>query len=158
MRGGWRIEFAHESPIGNRSVWGARLVGRAQTDECLEVRDAHTGLHRMAWFDGDRLLGAVFVSREPVAVSRRWVAEQLCADHTDARARTTVLAGRAGADMPDFGAIVCTCYSVGIDEIVRHGCADVESVGSLLKAGTNGGSCRAEIAAIIDGKRVLAAE
>jgi assimilatory nitrate reductase catalytic subunit len=64
--------------------------------------------------------------------------------------------------MPDSGAIVCSCFSVGINTITaavaQQGCTSVEAVGACTKAGTNCGSCRAEIRGIIDAHRLQAAE
>ena len=71
------------------------------------------------------------------------------------------LAGRPGADMPDKGAIVCSCFNVGAKEIataVRSGCGTVEAVGKATSAGTNCGSCRSEIREIVDEHRIVAAE
>ncbi len=92
-------------------------------------------------------------------MSRQWAADLLTA--TDLTA-SLVLAGRPGADRPDGGAIVCSCFSVGINTItaaVTHkGCTSVEAVGALTRAGTNCGSCRAEIRGIVDAHRLAAAE
>jgi assimilatory nitrate reductase catalytic subunit len=64
--------------------------------------------------------------------------------------------------MPDPGAIVCACFSVGINAIAeavtKGGCHTVEEVGAALRAGTNCGSCRAEIRGIIEANRLAAAE
>lgn len=63
--------------------------------------------------------------------------------------------------MLDKGAIVCSCFSVGRNEIagaVRGGCRTVAAIGEALKAGTNCGSCRAEIRGIVDANLVQAAE
>lgn len=160
--GGWRTEFARGVTIEDVTPWAARLIGVARTDQSLAYHDARRGQHRMARFEGERLVGVVFMSREPVAVSRNWAAEQLRVGHADPRTRFKLVAGRAGADRPDPGAIICVCFSVGAndiaDAVVRHGCASVEAVGHMLKAGTNCGSCRSEIKVIIDENRVLAAE
>ena len=62
---------------------------------------------------------------------------------------------------PDPGATVCSCFGVGVNQIVaavRGGCHSVEAVGKELNAGTNCGSCRAEIRGIIDGCLAAAAE
>jgi NAD(P)H-nitrite reductase large subunit len=42
--------------------------------------------------------------------------------------------------MPEKGAIVCSCFSVGASEIaaaVRAGCVSLDAIGKVLKAGTN---------------------
>ena len=109
--------------------------------------------------DNGRLVAALYTSPDPVLVSRQWAVDLLSeADLT----ASTVLAGRPGADRPDGGAIVCSCMGVGIntiiDAVTRHGCTTVEAVGALTRAGTNCGSCRAEIRGIVDAHRLLAAE
>ena len=71
-------------------------------------------------------------------------------------------AGTPGQDaIADKGAIVCSCFSVGGNEIasaIEGGCMTVAAVGETLNAGTNCGSCRAEIQQIINEKRPIAAE
>ena len=160
--GGWRGEFASSSVADDSIVLARQLVGASEELEALAYRDHETGRTRVAFFQDNMLLGAVFLSPSPVEVSRSWAAEQLVATHEDATARFRVLAGRAGADQPDKGAMVCACFSVGINQIgavVRSGeCKDVDAVGQLLKAGTNCGSCRTEIKGIIDAYSLIAAE
>ncbi|TIX17249.1 MAG: hypothetical protein E5V41_11515, partial [Mesorhizobium sp.] len=88
-------------------------------------------------------------------------AEQLDATHAGQRQRFRIVAGRAGADRPDIGAIVCSCLGIGANQIaaaVGAGCGTVEAIGEATRAGTNCGSCRAEIRAIIATGRVQAAE
>ena len=77
------------------------------------------------------------------------------------RKRFALVAGRPGAGKPDPGATVCSCFGVGVNQIVaavRGGCHSVEAVGKSLHAGTNCGSCRAEIRGVIDGCLATAAE
>jgi assimilatory nitrate reductase catalytic subunit len=100
-------------------------------------------------------------SPDPVLVSRQWAAGLLRRRLEDPARRSDVLAGRPGADMPDTGAIVCACLSVGINTIVdavNGGCRTVEAVGAILKAGTNCHSCRAEIRNSISANSAAAAE
>ena len=102
-----------------------------------------------ALFEGDRLVFALYLSPEPVLVSRQWAVSLLA--HPPER-RADALAGRPGLDRPDGGAIVCACFQVGINSIgeaIANGCHTVEAVGAALKAGTNCGSCRSEIRSII---------
>ena len=57
---------------------------------------------------------------------------------------------------PIRGAIVCSCFSVGANQIasaVQRRLPSVEAIGAALQAGTNCGSCRAEIRGIIDASR-----
>ncbi|MBD9572202.1 nitrate reductase [Ensifer sp. ENS08] len=159
--GGWRLELAFAEPVDDWAGWCRRVLAIPQGVEPLGYADAQTGDIRLAFFDGPQLLAAFFLAREPVAVARNWAIAQLGADHANLRKRFALVAGRPGADKPDPGATVCSCFGVGVNQIVaavRGGCHSVEAVGVALNAGTNCGSCRAEIRGIIDGCLAAAAE
>jgi assimilatory nitrate reductase catalytic subunit len=129
--------------------------------ETLAYHDVAGGHYRFARFAGSRLAGALYLAPKPVAVSRSWAVEQLSADHADRRGRLAIVAGRPGGNSVDRGAVVCSCFGVGANQIaeaVRGGCTSVEAIGATLHAGTNCGSCRAEIRTIIEARRLQAAE
>ncbi|WP_291150260.1 (2Fe-2S)-binding protein, partial [Ensifer sp. SSB1] len=159
--GGWRLELATEVAPEDWATWCRKTFQLDQDIEPIGYVDGPTGQRRLAFFDGDRLLLALFLAPEPVAVARNWAVEQLSASHADLRMRFALVAGRPGADRPDPGATVCSCFNVGVNQIVaavRGGCRSVEAVGQAVSAGTNCGSCRAEIRGIIDGCLAAAAE
>ncbi|MEQ8397626.1 molybdopterin-dependent oxidoreductase [Thalassobaculum sp.] len=158
---GWKLEIADHAPVSNWAAWARTLIGVAEGDPTIEVlsyRDAQAGIHRFAAFRGERMLGALFAAREPVAVSRQWAAESLGLDLAEPRLRYAILAGRAGGGRPDPGAIVCSCFEIGVNRItesvIGQGCASVTAVGAATTAGTNCGSCRSEIQRIIDHARI----
>jgi assimilatory nitrate reductase catalytic subunit len=94
-------------------------------------------------------------------VARNWAVSQLRVSHANLSKRFAVAAGRPGADKPDPGATVCSCFSVGVNQItaaIREGCHSVEAVGEKTSAGTNCGSCRSEIRGIINACLAAAAE
>lgn len=158
---GWRLEFAHSQYPEDVENFARKLLGLRDSAQLLVFRDGWRGDHRIAAFEESRLAGVVYLSTQPVAVSRSWAIEQLAADHDDLGARWRVVAGRPGANMPDKGAIICACFGVGANEIegaVRSGCDTVEAVGKATCAGTNCGSCKSEIREIIDDCRIVAAE
>ena len=76
-------------------------------------------------------------------------------------ASKSLLAGRAGAERPDPGALVCACFNVGVNQIraaiVGGEAASVDAIGAALKAGTNCGSCRGEIGRLIAAEKTEAA-
>ncbi|MDI7862737.1 molybdopterin-dependent oxidoreductase [Rhizobiaceae bacterium n13] len=159
--GGWRIELAFASVVADWTAWCRDAFALPADVEPLGYADRQTGDLRLAFFEGDRLLAAVFLARQPVAVARNWAVSQLTAEHGNLRKRFTLVAGRPGAGKPDPGATVCSCFSVGVNQIitaVRGGCQTVEAVGKELDAGTNCGSCRAEIREIVEGCLTVAAE
>jgi assimilatory nitrate reductase catalytic subunit len=159
--GGWRLELGFDQPVDDWHNWCRQTFVIPEHIEPLGYADQHSGDLRLAFFDGERLLAALFLARQPVAVARNWAISQLTAAHDDLRKRFALVAGRPGADKPDPGATVCSCFSVGVNQIVaavRSGCHSVEAVGKQTNAGTNCGSCRAEIRGIIDGCLAVAAE
>lgn len=161
VEGGWRIELAFIGDAVDWTAWCRDTFALPGNAEPLGYADHQTGDLRFAFFDGDRLLAALFLARNPVAVARNWAVSQLSAEHANLRKRFTIVAGRPGADRQDPGGTVCSCFSVGVNQIVtavRGGCRTVEAVGKELNAGTNCGSCRAEIRGIIDGCVAAAAE
>jgi assimilatory nitrate reductase catalytic subunit len=92
-------------------------------------------------------------------VSREWAVSQLVENNSSPRTRSAVLAGRPGAGGLDRGAIVCACFGIGANEIagaVARGCTSVAAVGAATQAGTNCGSCRAEIRNILDAQLAAA--
>lgn len=159
--GGWRSEIAFREPAGDWAEWCRLAFDISAGIEPLGYIDREGGDVRLAFFNGERLLAAFFLSRRPVAVARNWAVAQLTASHADVRRRFAVIAGRPGTDQPDPGATVCACLSVGINQIIAAisgGASSVEAVGLKTSAGTNCGSCRAEIRGIIDGCLATAAE
>ncbi|MCW0000719.1 molybdopterin-dependent oxidoreductase [Pararhizobium sp. YC-54] len=159
--GGWRLELAFDAAPENWTQWCRTHLGIPGHIEPLGYADAQSGDLRLAFFDGDRLLAAFFLARQPVGVARNWAIEQLAVQHTEMAKRFAVVAGRPDAGRIDPGATVCSCFSVGVNQIVaavHGGCHSVEAVGRELNAGTNCGSCRAEIRGIIDGCLAAAAE
>ncbi|MBU1336646.1 MAG: molybdopterin-dependent oxidoreductase [Alphaproteobacteria bacterium] len=157
--GGTRGELGwFEEPV-DWSEWLRAAFGLSGTTIVESVLDARSGRRNFAVIEKGRLVVALYTAPDPVLVSRQWATDLLVADNLGASA---VLAGRPGADMPDSGAIICSCFSVGINTITaavtQQGCSTVEAVGACTRAGTNCGSCRAEIRGIIDASRLQAAE
>ena len=159
---GWRIELAsaHEAETAEtllKSLIGEQAWGAL---DLVSYADHATGQSRLAAFDGGKLVGLVYAAARPVAVSRPWLAEQLAVASFEPAERLRLLAGRAGAGERDRGAIVCSCFEVGTNDILSaaaQGACSVEAVGAATKAGTNCGSCRAEIGRLIDANRLAQA-
>ncbi len=154
-QGGWRTELGWFEKPADIAGFATTILG----GELRSVRDERTGRQAFVRIEGGRLRGALYLSPEPVLVSRQWAVGLL--EETDLTA-STVLAGRPRGDRPDGGAIVCACNSVGIntitDAITRHGCGTVEAIGAFTRAGTNCGSCRAELRTILEAHKAVPAE
>jgi len=159
--GGFRLELAFAEGEEDWHSVAASLFAASPGADTLAYHDVARGQHRFGCFAGDRLVGALFLASEPVAVSRAWACEQLAKPHPSQRARMAVIAGRPGIGSVDRGAVVCSCFGIGANQIasaVARGCTCVRAVGQALGAGTNCGSCRGEISRLIEQHRPKPAE
>lgn len=149
--GGTRGELAWFDEPADWQTWLRTSFNLSTTARIRSLVDERSGRRSYAVLDAGRLVVALYASPDPVIVSRQWATELLEAQDLSASA---VLAGRPGADMPDKGATVCSCFSVGANTIAaaitEQGCDSVEAVGRCTKAGTNCGSCRPEIRRIME--------
>jgi assimilatory nitrate reductase catalytic subunit len=159
VRGGFRTELAlHEAPDG-WDEWARQLLLGDESDrtEVLAYHDSAAGQHRFAAFADEQLVGALFVTRGALSCARDWLVAQMREPMPPAE-RLRVLAGRPGGAAKDRGPVVCACFEVGRNEIIQaiteSGAATVAAVGTCVKAGTNCGSCRAEIRRILDAARI----
>ena len=127
----------------------ARLDAVLPAGQRLEAIDAARGTRRIAILRDDRLVAALFVTRDGSLPPRDWLVSQLAEPH----AAPTLLAGRAPGVQVDRGPIVCACFDVGLITIVSAIAAqeltDVAAIGGALKAGTNCGSCRPALAKLL---------
>lgn len=150
VAGGWLIELAgQEVPdVDTLLPPGARL----------EALDRARGAGRYAVLDHDRgLIAALFLTCGGRLPDRGWLVAQL-QDNT--ASGLEVLAGRPALQPPDCGAIVCACFDVGVKTILtaitEQHLTSVEAIGTALKAGTNCGSCRSAIRALLPEERRVA--
>ena len=154
-KSGWRTELAglSEPQDWDAFVRAVFKIGTGSPAEILAYHDRPRGQNRFAIFDGEHLIGALFAAPSPVNVSRSFAADKLGGVFPSSTDRLRMLAGRAGAAEPDRGAVVCSCFEIGFNQIVDAvtcgGCISLDAVGAALKAGTNCGSCRPEIGRII---------
>lgn len=147
VAGGWQLELAGIEVPEDWEAFARGLFGLADVPGTT-VADPSRGLFRVAFHQDDRLLAALFVSREPVEIARQVVSAQL-----GASASQDTLAGRAGANRIDPGPTVCACLNVGLNKIryaiEAEDVVSVAGLGEVLGAGTSCGSCRSDLAALI---------
>ncbi|MCW0182214.1 MAG: molybdopterin-dependent oxidoreductase [Zavarzinia sp.] len=150
--GGYRAELGGADAPGDWPAAMAALLDPAEEAEVLAYRDVARGVYRFAVYEAGVLSAALFVAPEPVEIARGWLIGQL-GRALDGAERLRLLAGRGGDAAADPGALVCSCFSVGVNQItaaVKAGAQSIDAIGSCLKAGTNCGSCRMEIGRLID--------
>ncbi|WP_417807568.1 molybdopterin-dependent oxidoreductase [Thioclava sp.] len=145
-KSGYRAELAGNCSIADWEAEARRLFAAPHAD-AASIIDAKRGTARIALHENGVLIGAVFVSRTPVAVMRDYLAGLPGSETADA------LSGRIPADVPNAGPILCSCFGIGINTIIEAIEADnllsVDAIGAAIGAGTNCGSCRPEIAELL---------
>ncbi len=148
-KNGWRTEFAGKGEAPLQQLTAALFKGKTRSG-VQELRD-RAGFRR-ARYEGDVLNAFLTVNRrEPVAADRSWLSS-LVGVEIDAATRAVLLAGRPPTGAA-AGRIVCACEGVGVDAIrnaISCGATSVDEIGRTTRAGTNCGSCRSEIAALIE--------
>lgn len=144
---GWQGEFADTAKPDDWKNF-ARNILATSSGEISVLGDTKSGLVRIAIHEGQRLTGLFFASPSPVSLARSYVVS-LVGTETSA---LSALAGRGGADHVDAGAIICACMNVGINTVrsaIASGAQSVNAIGDMTCAGTNCGSCRPELSAIL---------
>ncbi|MEM6890006.1 MAG: molybdopterin-dependent oxidoreductase [Pseudomonadota bacterium] len=144
---GYRMELAGKQVIDDWISTAREWFG-LHSAAATFVEDAKSGSFRIALSEGQRVLAVMFVSRKPVTLMRDYVAT------LPEVALQQILTGRSTAASEDCGPIVCSCFGVGLRTII-HAITDksltsVDDIGNALLAGTNCGSCRPEIADLVD--------
>jgi assimilatory nitrate reductase catalytic subunit len=141
---GWLTELAGQGDP-------AALTALLPPGERAEMIDARRGVVRSAVLERGVLQAALFVSRSAMLPPREWLIDQLGAPDPSPM---ELLAGRPATPAPDRGPIICVCFDIGMNTILRaiteQSLVNVEAVGAALNAGTNCGSCRPAIAALFE--------
>ncbi len=146
-----RLEFAGQGSARPDATWLQQaLPDHAQAD-WIEFEDGATGTYRAALLLNGRLEACLMVNAQGALPGRSWLLSLFAQPQLDPADRRCILLGKR-LDGIDPGPTVCACFAVGANVIrgaIQAGCATVEAVGRKLKAGTNCGSCRPEIAKLI---------
>ncbi len=152
---GWSCELAGTT-LPEDWEHEARRVLNLDTGSASLMSDTAKGIARLAVHDGPELKGLFFASPDPVEVMRQLAISRVGSE-TPALA---ALAGMPASDQPDPGRIVCACFNVGINTLrqsIGNGATTVVAVGNCTAAGTNCGSCKPELQALIDASQILTA-
>jgi len=143
---GYRMELAGKHVIDDWESTAREWFG-LNNAVATSVEDSKSGSYRIALSEGRRLLAVLFVSRKPITLMRDYLAT------LPEVAPQQILSGRSSAASEDCGPIVCSCFGVGLRTIIRavhdKRLISVNDIGDALKAGTNCGSCRPEIADLV---------
>jgi assimilatory nitrate reductase catalytic subunit len=141
--------FAMDSPQqGNWTNWASSLT-RFGWDHLIEFRDQGMRTYRVSVIQEDRLELCIYLSASETGKASHWLKALFEVNKLDSKNRRALLYGRSSDRISDPGPIVCTCFAVGknlISEMVsKKSIETLEEIGSLLRAGTNCGSCLPEL-------------
>jgi len=144
--------FATNEPPDFWQDFGATLT--TDEHELAEYVDPPRGLVRVAAFRSGQLDACIFVG--PAKTPPQWDAVRSLfeAGVVAERDRRILLSGRSSDGLAETGPVICACYSVGLaairKAIATGEAASVADIGRTLRAGTNCGSCVAELRTIIE--------
>jgi assimilatory nitrate reductase catalytic subunit len=150
-QGYWRYELAGADAPDRPDQpdwpeWARGLLGAG--GDWVEFSDPKAGGYRGAQLVAGRLSACLFIAPKTRLPDRAWLGGLFANDRLSDRERLSLLAGRPDDGMAT-GPVICACHGVGRDALIRaitsQGVATVKEIGSLLKAGTNCGSCIPEL-------------
>ena len=144
---GWQAELAGTQTPQDWEAEARQLSGHT-TGEVSVQTDPATAMVRIAITHDGVISALFFASPTPVQLSRTAVIGMIGGTTPPLAA----LAGRRAADMPDAGATVCACFNVGRNTIldaIAGGADNVAALGAATCAGTNCGSCKPELNALL---------
>jgi assimilatory nitrate reductase catalytic subunit len=148
-----RYELAGRGARGDFASWARRLLGVTESADFLDYEDTGTGAYRAALLAEESLQACLFTSPRPELPERAWLGSLFARRRLEARDRLSLLAGQPAAPTTDTGPIVCSCHAVRRDALLAaiktQALTTIEDVGARTKAGTNCGSCVAEIGALL---------
>jgi assimilatory nitrate reductase catalytic subunit len=149
-----RYEMAGREVPATWTAWGRKLLG-ATTDaaEFLEYEDPAAGVYRAAYVVDDRLEACVYVANRADLPDRSLISRLFSLQKLESAHRLALLTTGAVVEGEEPGPLVCACFSVGRNTILRaieqHALTEARQVTSCLRAGGNCGSCLPEITALL---------
>ncbi len=144
---GWQVELAGSKTPADWETEARRLSGQVGGDVSIQT-DPATGSIRIAIAQNGLIAALFFASPNPVVLSRTAMISLIGTDTPP----LVALAGRSAADQPDAGATVCACFNVGRNTLLAaaaNGARSLAALGDATCAGTNCGSCKPELTALL---------
>lgn len=153
--GMWRYEIAGEDapqdwPQSARSL----LCQQASKVEWIEYHDRAVNRYRAARIENNRLDSCIFIGPDSALPERDWLLQLFGDEVLNESDRTSILTGKSASGQHDAGSIVCACFGVGVNILVKtireQQLTTPEAIGEALHAGTNCGSCVPELRNLIE--------
>ncbi len=154
-----RYELAGDQPLPDWRTLAVQLkLPMPQEDApSLLYADPGAGSLRWSWLSDGQLDSCVFINTGESATvrnaDRSWIASLFHKPTLNDQDRKALLSGKSPAGIEDVGKTVCACFGVGEKTILKairdQQLKTAADVGKCLKAGTNCGSCVAEIKSLL---------
>ena len=150
-----RYELAAISKLPNIQQWARSLLtdNPADEPEWLEYTDPQAGFYRGACIVQNQIQNCLFVSPSWRLPEPGWLATLFNKDVISRDERLNLLSGLPPIGQQDIGRIVCSCFNVGEQSIIKvindQKIETVEQIGQCLSAGTGCGSCLPELKGLL---------
>ena len=130
----------------------ANLIHSNQAD-WLEYSDQSSGIYHAAIIADNEIQACIYVAPRQLLPNREWIAGLFQKARLSSRDRMAILAGAPLGSTNDAGALVCSCFKVGKNTILKaikeKNLTTPKQVTACVKAGGNCGSCVPEIRGLI---------
>jgi assimilatory nitrate reductase catalytic subunit len=143
-------------PSGSGSeIWLSALLDAPPAAELVIYADPGRGNFRYASIVGGRLEACLFLSRSAASLPSRDAVAELLNTRIEPQTRMSLLAGSPAhaAAANAAGRTICACFGVGLHTLHRtiatRKLTSLAEIGTVLRAGTNCGSCIPELKAIL---------
>ncbi len=151
----WHYELAGEVSPDNWAACAREQLGEDHEDaEWRELYDSTQVNYRAARIVGGRLDAVIIIGPDFDLPPRDWLTALFKKDVLEIQERNRLLRGTPPKGEEDAGAIICSCFSVGVNTLTRaikeQRLMTPEAIGRVLHAGTNCGSCVPELRRLID--------
>ena len=144
---GWQAEVACKGTPDDWAIMVQQMTG-LQDAEVSIYQDSASGTTRVALSCEGVIEALMYTGEQPVVLSR-----SAATTHIGTSVQPLfALAGRTSADQPDPGITICACFNVGRNTLldaIAVGATSADQLGEATCAGTNCGSCKPELNALI---------
>jgi len=152
-------------PSALSEAWIMELLGAPAEAELIAYADPGRGAFRYASLVDGRLDACIYLACDGAFLPDRTQLAETLGAPIEKRARLDLVAGLpvGATTRPDSDPIICACFAVGLitlrRAIIDRQLTSLADIAEALRAGTNCGSCRPELSAILaDGRAALAAQ
>lgn len=142
-------QLAFSEKLTDALAWTKAL--NLSISEWLQFTNQQTEQTFIVGLEQNKLACFAVFSRQAIESEAQWLDHIFSATTLPITDISALLQGTASEAFAN-GKQVCSCYGVGektIESAIKKGCNSVEKLGKKLKCGTNCGSCKSELSALI---------